>query len=83
MSEQKLENEKSAKNTYVMASWILGIIALLMSITNQGVISSYFAVAGLFVGGVGLYQIEQLKGKANFAIICIIINIIALFPFIF
>ncbi len=84
MSEEQIKAEMATRNGYSMTSWILGIIAILMNITNTaGATAGYLAILGIIFGGIGLYKIEEAHGKPSFTILCLIINIIAIIPYIF
>ncbi len=84
MSEQHASTKELTANGYSMTAWILGIIAILMTCTNTALYTPvYLGVIGLIFGGIGLSKIEKVDGKKNFTILAIVINIIALLPFLF
>ena len=84
MSDENVSANELTANGYSMTAWILGIVALLMTCTNVAAFTPVFlAILGLIFAGIGLSKIEKVDGKKTFTIVTIVINIIALLPFLF
>ncbi len=84
MSEELEAKDHPISNGYTITSWILGIIAILMTSTNAaGYTAVYLSVIGIIFGGIGFGVIERDKGKKGFTIIALIVNVLALLPFLF